>query len=445
VVWRAWLASAAVVATFTLSAAPASAGAVRSQFFGITQGPPISDADLAGIQRAHVRTTRYLISWESVQPKKCCFNWGARDLLMGRLAARGIRVVPALWGSPSWAETYPAKPPLDKLAAWQTFLRAFAARYGPGGGFWKNYFHNKYPTKTPLPVHTYQIWNEPNLKKYWVPYPVPKNYGKLLIASHRAIRSADPKARVLLGGMPATPPSTSGISATDFLSQLYNQVPGVKNDFEAAALHPYAPTTSAVQTAITKFRTVMNSHGDGATRLWITEIAWGSAPPTSALNEGLQGQATLLKGAYKMILANRKTWNVQGLFWYRWRDPLKSRAYKCTFCPTAGLVKHDYTAKPALSVFKSFTAETTPPVATITFPTANGYKFTTHTPTFKFTSNEPGSTFQCKVNRGTFKVCSSPYKTAFLANGSHTFSVRAIDAPGNVSAAASRSFTVAGR
>ena len=95
--------------------APKSAGAVRSEFFGIAQGPPISNADIGGIQRAHVRTMRYLFNWASVQPKRCCFNWGVQDKLMGRLVAHGIRVVPALWGSPSWAESYPAKPPIDKL------------------------------------------------------------------------------------------------------------------------------------------------------------------------------------------------------------------------------------------------------------------------------------------------------------------------------------------
>ena len=416
--------------------APTSAGAVRSEFFGIAQGPPISNADIGGIQRAHVRTMRYLFKWASVQPKRCCFNWGVQDKLMGRLVARGIRVVPALWGSPSWAESYPAKPPIDKLTAWQTFLKAFVSRYGPGGSYWPH-FRTNYPGKAPLPVRAYQIWNEPNLKNYWLPYPAPRDYGKLLKASSAAIRGKYPKAQIVLGGMPGY----GNVHAWDFLNQLYDRVAGVKSYFDVTALHPYGTRLDSVKTEIHRFRDAMTSHADGATQLWITEIGWGSAP-AGALNMGLQGQARMLNRAYKMVLTNRRPWNVQRLFWYRWRDPQKSYATGCTFCATAGLLKHGYTAKPALSVFKRFTAETTPPVATITSGPSHGATIANPTPTFKFTANEPGSTFQCRVDGNPFNACTAPYKTAPLANGSHRFSVRAIDAPGNVGARTLRSFTV---
>jgi hypothetical protein len=65
------------------------------------------------------------------------------------------------------------------------------------------------------------------------------------------------------------------------------------------------------------------------------------------------------------------------------------------------------------------------------------------TPTFTFSSSEVPSTFQCRVDAGAFAACASPYTTAVLADGAHTFQVRAIDAAGNIDAtAASRSITV---
>jgi hypothetical protein len=65
------------------------------------------------------------------------------------------------------------------------------------------------------------------------------------------------------------------------------------------------------------------------------------------------------------------------------------------------------------------------------------------TPAFAFSSTEVGSTFQCKVDGGAFGSCSSPRTTSSLADGSHTFAVRAVDRAGNVDASpASRSFTV---
>jgi hypothetical protein len=53
-------------------------------------------------------------------------------------------------------------------------------------------------------------------------------------------------------------------------------------------------------------------------------------------------------------------------------------------------------------------------------------------PTFEFTSSEQQSTFQCSLDEAAFSSCSSPFQTERLKHGSHTFSVRAVDASGNV-------------
>ena len=83
---------------------------------------------------------------------------------------------------------------------------------------------------------------------------------------------------------------------------------------------------------------------------------------------------------------------------------------------------------------RTFTVDTTPPETTLA---AGG-------PPFSFTSSESGSTFECKLDgRRAFAACTSPYSAGTLADGTHTFSVRAIDAAGNIDPTpATRTFTV---
>lgn len=54
------------------------------------------------------------------------------------------------------------------------------------------------------------------------------------------------------------------------------------------------------------------------------------------------------------------------------------------------------------------------------------------TPTFRFTADEPDSTFQCKLDRKPFRSCRSPFTSRKLSLGPHTFKVRARDESGKL-------------
>ena len=81
-----------------------------------------------------------------------------------------------------------------------------------------------------------------------------------------------------------------------------------------------------------------------------------------------------------------------------------------------------------------------PPQTTITSGPANPTRTTTAS--LGFVSSETGSTFECSLDGGVFASCVSP-KNYTVANGSHTFRVRAKDVAGNVDATpAVRTWTV---
>jgi hypothetical protein len=85
--------------------------------------------------------------------------------------------------------------------------------------------------------------------------------------------------------------------------------------------------------------------------------------------------------------------------------------------------------------------DTTPPDTTI----ADGPSgpISSKTPSFTFTSTEPDGTFDCRIDDGAFAACSSPYKTSALADGPHTFEVKATDHAANTDPTpALRSFSV---
>ena len=61
---------------------------------------------------------------------------------------------------------------------------------------------------------------------------------------------------------------------------------------------------------------------------------------------------------------------------------------------------------------------------------------------FDFSDAEPGTRAECRLDSGGWGPCTSPVSYSGLSAGAHTFSVRATDAAGNVSAAVSYSWTV---
>lgn len=86
--------------------------------------------------------------------------------------------------------------------------------------------------------------------------------------------------------------------------------------------------------------------------------------------------------------------------------------------------------------------DVTQPDTTISAGVAEDGIVTTATTAFSFTANE-SSTFQCKLDNGAYTTCTSPYTTPSMADGKHTFKVRAQDVFGNVDASpAVRNFWV---
>ncbi len=355
-----------MTAVAALIAAMTSPPAMASEFLGVNQGIPLDGRDLRMIADAGVGTDRFLLGWRSVEPSEGAFRWGAVDRVVGGSAARGIRALPFVWGSPGWVAPSPATPPVHTAQArqaWQDFLTAAVRRYGPNGSYWSTDYRAQFGKGArPLPVKAWQVWTEPNGKAYSTPSASVAAYARLLRISHEAIVAAEPSARVVLGGLVGLRRwhgrVLKGMSAWEFLRRLY-EVRGIERDFDVVALHAYAPNIYQLRRELRLTRAAMKDGGDRYTGLWVTELGWGSAPRGSGnsalgLNKGPKGQRQLLADSFRMIRRRRGDWRVRRLYWYDWRDPSKSQQAPCSFCETAGLLRHNHRPKLAYRPFSRF-------------------------------------------------------------------------------------------
>src|SRR5205085_6749265 len=81
---------------------------------------------------------------------------------------------------------------------------------------------------------------------------------------------------------------------------------------------------------------------------------------------------------------------------------------------------------------RTWTVDTTAPQTSIAAQPPNPSNDTA--PSFPFSSSETGSTFECRVDGGSWAPCTNPHSLSGLTDGPHTFAVRATDAAGNTDA-----------
>lgn len=335
-----------LVVALALAAAPAAAAPTPAGFFGIVPQGPLSARDLTRMDGV-VGTLRVPLYWSESERIPGEYDLAGFGRIVGEAAARGIQVLPFVYGTPAWLEPEAARPPLDSArgrAAWAAFLRVLVDRYGPRGTFWRDWRGRR------VPIRRWQVWNEPNFVLFWRPRPSPRGYARLLGIAARAIRSRDPGARIVAAGVA---PVGAGTMPWVFLRRLY-RVPGVRRDFDLAALHPYSSTVARLRAQIELTRAAMASGGDAGKPLLVSELGVASdGVIPSAFVRGLNGQASYLRGAFSLLLQERRRWRIAGVDWFTWQDATGPDPH-CSFCQGAGLLDAEGRPKPAWAVFRRF-------------------------------------------------------------------------------------------
>jgi hypothetical protein len=296
------------------AAAPATA-AVPRDWLGVVADGPMTDgsdreSEWALLSASGARTVRAAFYWSQGQPiGPATTDFAPSDRVVLAAARHGLTVFPVVQGTPAWATAVPgdsASPPRDN-ADYGRFLQALVGRYGPRGTLW-----SEHPELTARPIRQWQIWNEPNITRYWSTQPFAKSYVRLLRAARGALRTADPGARAILAGLPN--------KSWAALRSIYGA--GGKGAFDAVALHPYTGKPVNVVKLVALTRRVMRRYGDKRKPVWVTELSWpasvGKTTTTGGFETNDKGQAKRLRKGLVLLARARRKLRIRRVYWYTW-------------------------------------------------------------------------------------------------------------------------------
>ena len=326
------LAAVAVVA-----ATPATAAEPGVNLIGTPSAQIAQDSGLG------THWVRMFATWPDLEPQPGYFapNWLASYEQTFRSLPAGTKVILDVVGTPSWEtgsgnEHTPPANPQDYAA----FVGALARRFGSR-------------------VSAYEIWNEEDAPAWWTGAPDPAAYTQLLQAAYPAIKAAEPKATVVLGGLTG--------NDYQFLEGVY--AAGGKGAFDAVGVHtdtacdvlsPYeflrGPENRMVDDSFLAYREVhdvMLANGDDKP-IWMTELSWRTT--NAVCSEGAwagqkpegvseEQQATYLRQAYHCLAQDPY---VQVALWF----PLQDEGGVLS-----GLVHANGSRKPSYAAMRAYAHE----------------------------------------------------------------------------------------
>lgn len=323
---RAPLAVLVSVSLLCLVALPA--GADVASPWGINTHVP-DDRTLDLVRDAGLGWIRVDMNWLELEPARDQYNWGFMDHVVDAARARGLAVYATLAYSPAWANgtgnhADPAQDPAD----WSDFVYD-AVRHFRGR------------------VSHWGMWNEPNLEQFFT--GVAWQYREwILKPGYQAAKAADPGA-VVLG------PELAHLSGWwDYMEEAV--AAGGADHIDILTHHCYGDDGADVFHSLDRrtvapwenppLRNVLDDLGLAGKPVWLTETGWHTAD----VSEPTQADH------YHALF-----WGVRERSWIAKVFPYEIRDDPTPGVPPWGIVRADYSPKPAWSTVRDFIADPTAP------------------------------------------------------------------------------------
>jgi hypothetical protein len=310
----------------------------------------LTEAELGEMSLAGATFVRTDFAMASVQPNSSnSYDWKELDAKVAAATAHGLRVLGILDYSPQWnahtgcvAGSPNQCAPAD-IAAFASYAAA-AARHFPNVKHW-------------------EIWNEPNLVKFWGPAPNVADYVKMLNSAFAAIKAVAPDDVVLAGALSRADDRPGvEISPTTFAASMYAE----KADFDILSLHPYtypfSPDTANTGNGwleVAAIRDLMIANGDADKKIWISEVGAPTCGPGKSSPVDAQPFADrdyMSEAAQQTILSriledSKSASFIGALLVYEIRDDNSDDPTTRENC--FGIFRSDNSPKPVFSAFRT--------------------------------------------------------------------------------------------
>jgi len=214
-------------------------------------------------------TIRRDLTWAQIERNPGTFDFSGADRAISAMAEVGAEPLAILNYGNSWArEDGVSNAPPDDLSDFETYATATAEHYRGQ-------------------IRDYEIWNEPNVGvAFWDPQEDPVAYGDLLVGASGAVRSADPDARVIFGGVFHQDVPLFATGGVEFIAAVHDHVGDLSEHVDAISFHPYRYPFTAPdytdefqpsQIDDTCEMIALRDEVSPGTPLWVGELGWHTA------------------------------------------------------------------------------------------------------------------------------------------------------------------------
>jgi len=312
-----------------------------AQMYGILSEERVS---FSQSQDAKVYWVRWPLSWASIEPTNTLpqdYHWGVYESSIVSATHAGLHLIVTIQNNPDWAATY-ANGPIDKvdISEFAQFVGALAERYDGDG--WED------AAGSPV-VDYWEFYNEPDAgdelrarygASYWGHFGA--EYAQMLCAVYPAIKTANPRAQVLLGGLAYDHFEPNGGFVQEFLDDVL--AAGGGDCFDVMNFHYYptfepvwAPYGHGLSGKANYLYDKLGQYGQEGKPMISTESGWHSDGDSTP-----EIQTRYVVKLFTQSLAS----HLDLMIWWTWIDP-------GSYYGANGLLTQELQPKPAFFAYQA--------------------------------------------------------------------------------------------